>query len=183
VDLRPAQAVHPIARLHCPVRPGHWRLLLDNEELFSPDMTDVGAIEDMVRVVAADPQAMGYETLWMVRHHQALGKVKPVRLNGVNPDDGEALAQGRYPLYRVYNVTTWEGAAGNPLAGELVRHLLDRAQAVDSRFSMVSFNRLRERGWRFEGDELVGAPESNVSRAAPRALAGRAPSPGVHPTP
>ena len=43
-----AQSVHPVVRLHCKLRPGQWRLLLDNEELFSPDLLDVGAIEDTV---------------------------------------------------------------------------------------------------------------------------------------
>jgi ABC-type phosphate transport system substrate-binding protein len=169
-------SVHPVARLHCKLRPGHWRLLLDNEELFSPDLLDVGAIEDMLRSVAADPQAIGYETLWMVRSQAAGGAVKTLRLNGIDPNDSEALAQGHYPLYRVYNVTTWEGAAGKPLANELVRYLLDRVEEADSRFFMVPVSRLRTNGWRFEADELVGEPESSAVRKSPRVSAKRAPS-------
>ncbi len=152
------QPVHPVGRLHCMLRPGHWRLLLDSEDLFSPNLLEVGAIEDMVRMVAIDPQDIGYETLWMIRNHQASGAVKTLRLNGVSPDDTAALARGRYPLYRVYNLTTWEGAAAKPQAKELVRHLRDRVQELDSRFFMAPVTRLRAQGWKLEGDELVGEP-------------------------
>jgi len=170
-----SQSVHPVGRLHCKLRPGHWRLLLDNEDLFSPDLMEVGAIEDMVRSVATDPQAIGYETLWMARKHDPPGAVKPLRLNGVRSDDADALAEGRYPLYRVYNVTTWEGGAGNPLAKELVHFLLDRVQENDSRFFMVPVSRLRANGWRFEGDELVGEPESSALGKRSPIYAKRAP--------
>jgi phosphate transport system substrate-binding protein len=169
-------SVHPVGRLHCKLRPGHWRLLLDNEELFSPDLLDVGAIEDMLRSVAADPHAIGYETLWMVRRQDAGGAVKTLHLNGIDPSDSEAVAQGHYPLYRVYNITTWEGAARNPLAKELVRFLLDRIEESDSQFNMVPVSRLRANGWRFEGDELVGEPEPGAVRKSPRVFAKRAPS-------
>lgn len=173
-------SVHPVGRLHCKLRPGHWRLLLDSEELFSPDLLEVGAIEDMVRSVATDPQAIGYETLWMVRTHAAAGAVKVLRLNAVSPEDASASAQGRYPLYRVYNVTTWEGAAGKPMAKKLVRYLLDRIEESDSRFFMVPVTRLRENGWKFEGDELVGEPEENAGRQLSRDYAKRAPSLDAH---
>lgn len=155
------RTVHPIGRFDSKRRPGHWRLLLDNEELFSPNVLEVGAIEDMVRSVAADPQAIGYETLWMAHRYRATGAVKTLRLSGASPDDPEALAQGRYPLYRVYNITTWEGAAGNPQAKALVGYLLNRVEQADSQFFMVPASRLRASGWQFEGDELVGEPVSS----------------------
>jgi ABC-type phosphate transport system substrate-binding protein len=180
VESAAPQIVHPVGRLHCKPRPGHWRLLLDNEDLFSPDLLEVGAIEDMVRSVAADPQAIGYETLWMVRNHHESGAVKPLRLNGVRSDDAEALAEGRYPLYRVYNITTWEGAAANPLANKLVRFLLDRVQETDSQFFMVPAARLRANGWRFEGDELVGEPESSAQGKRSPIYAKQAPSLDVY---
>lgn len=160
-DLAAKRAVHPIGRFHNRLRPGHWRLLLDNEELFSPNVLEVGAIEDMVRSVAADPQAIGYETLWMAHRYRATEAVKALRLSGASPDDPEALAQGRYPLYRVYNITTWEGAAGNPQAKALVGYLLNRVEQADSQFFMVPASRLRASGWQFEGDELVGEPVSS----------------------
>jgi hypothetical protein len=97
-----------------------------------------------------------------------------LRLDGVSPDDDVALAQGRYPLYRVYNVTTWEGAAAKPLAKELVRHLQDRVRDLDNRFFMVPFTRLRAQGWKFEGDELVGEPELSSARESPGGYPGRA---------
>ena len=162
-----SRIVHPVARLHCPTRPGHWRLLLDSEELFSPDLLDVGAIEDEVRSVAADRQAIGYETLWMVRNHPASGQVKSLRLNGVSPTNRAALAQGRYPVYRVYNVSTWEGAVGKSLASELVGYLLDRVQEMNDPFYMVPASELREQGWKFKGDEVVGEPALNTTQEPP----------------
>ncbi len=77
--------IHPIARLHCKLRPGHWRLLLDSEELFSADLLEVGTIQDMVTSVSRDPLAIGYETLWMVRQYANAGRVKTLRLNGFGP--------------------------------------------------------------------------------------------------
>jgi hypothetical protein len=106
-----------------------------------------------------------------------------LRLNGVSPNDAEALTEGRYPLYRVYNVTTWEGAAGKPLANELVRYLLDRIEETDSRFFMVPVTRLRANGWRFEGDELVGGPESSALRQRPQVYAKQAPALDAYLTP
>ncbi|MCK5092182.1 MAG: substrate-binding domain-containing protein, partial [Gammaproteobacteria bacterium] len=46
-----AKKIQPIARLHCKVRPGHWRLLLQNEDLFSPELASVGVISDMISKV------------------------------------------------------------------------------------------------------------------------------------
>lgn len=151
--------LHAIGRLHCKLRPGHWRLLLDNDDLFSPDLLEVGTIQDMIVSVAADPLAIGYETLWLMQRHQKLGSVKTLSLDGVRPDDRAALASGRYPLYRVYNVTTWEGAAAKSLAQKLVGYLGEKIDHIDPRFAMVPASQLKRHGWKFKKDELVGEPD------------------------
>lgn len=154
----PASDVRTITRLHCKSRPGHWRLLLDNENLFAADMHEVPAIRDMVAEVAGSPTAIGYETLWHVAGNISAGKVKPLQLSGTDPADRAALAAGRYPLYRVMNVTSWQGADANPLADKLVAWLVGRAAAIDPSFGIVPASELRRQGWLFAGDELVGEP-------------------------
>ncbi len=153
---RPVQAV---ARLHCKARPGHWRLLLDNEDLFGPRVEEVSTIPDMLAAVAIGPDVIGYETLWMAERGADRGKVKLLRLGGVAASDRAALAGGRYPLYRVYNLTTWETPnTRNPKAAALVQYLLQQVGRIDRRYGLVPAPVLRAQGWRFHGDELVGTP-------------------------
>ncbi len=155
---RKGQPIRVIGRLHCKLRPGHWRLLLDNEDLFSPDLVEVGTIQDMIQAVTNDQYAIGYETLWMIRLYKGAKNVRLLSLGGVKPDDNVALARGRYPLYRVYNITTWEGAAAKPLARKLVHYLQEQMVALENRYAMVPASQLRAHGWKFKGDELVGEP-------------------------
>lgn len=157
----PKARVQPVIRLHCPARPGHWRLLLDNEELFSPDAHDVSAIADMIREVAANPRAVGHEVAYMTRAFADQGKTKMLSIGGVSPFDGARLAAGEYPLYRTFGVTTWENAeSANPAARALVAHIKEKvdAGALGDEFAIVPAAKLREAGWRFRGDELVGEP-------------------------
>ncbi len=62
--------IHVIGRRHCKLRPGHWRLLLAQQDLFSRDLLEVGTIKDMIASVSTDPLAIGYETLWMVQRYR-----------------------------------------------------------------------------------------------------------------
>jgi phosphate transport system substrate-binding protein len=150
--------VEAIGRLHCKLRPGHWRLLLDNEDLFSPNLTEVGTIPDMISLVARMPGAIGYEVPLMVDRYAKQGKVKILRLNGVAPE-APALAAGRYPLYRTLNLTTWVGkAVENGKAEELVRQLLKEAEGLEGKHGFVPAAALKRAGWKFKGDELVGEP-------------------------
>jgi DNA-binding transcriptional LysR family regulator len=152
--------IQPIGRLHCKQRPGHWRLLLDNEDLFSPLIIEVGAIPDMILQVSNNIRAIGYETLWMVRLLRNRGKVKVLKINGYDPSDPVNLSSGKYPLYRVYNLTTWEGEGmTNPLAQKLVNYLLKQVEYLDSKFGLIPASRLREAGWKFRGNELIGEPK------------------------
>ncbi len=161
-DLRgqagPKLRVEPIGRLHCKLRPGHWRLLLDNEDLFSPSLSEVGTIPDMISLVAKTPGAIGYEVPLMVERYSNKGKVKTLKLNGVSPE-ASSLASGSYPLYRTLNVTTWEAQGiENERARKLVRQIFKEAERLEGRHGFVSASVLRKAGWKFKEDELVGEP-------------------------
>jgi phosphate transport system substrate-binding protein len=158
VKVGPTSEIRAVTRLHCKSRPGHWRLLLDNENLFSIDMHEVPAIRDMIAEIGASRAAIGYETLWHVAANESAGKVKQLRLSGIDPADGAALAAGRYPLYRVMNITSWQGPDANPMADKLVAWLVAKASEIDASYGIVPAVELRRHGWRFIGDELVGEP-------------------------
>jgi phosphate transport system substrate-binding protein len=150
--------IRTIGRLHCKTRPGHWRLLLDNEDLFGIRLQEVGTIPDMISLVAENSGAIGYEVMWMVRRYESTGRVKPLDIDGVSPTDDNALVEGRYPLYRTLNITTWEGGLAKPEAEKLKDFILKSAKDLDPKYGLVPASMLKSKGWRFMGDELVGAP-------------------------
>ena len=155
-----ALTIRHVGRLHCKLRPGHWRLLLDNKDLFSHDLFEVGAMPDMISQVAMMPGAIGYETLWMSRYYQDKGAVKFLEINGYRPDKPAHVITGNYPLYRVYNFTTWEGErVKNPEAGKLVEHLLKRSGQLADKYHFIPSYLLRRAGWQFIDNELIGEPE------------------------
>lgn len=156
----PPLTIKPVGRFHCPLRPGHWRLLLEREDLFSPRLYEVGSMPDMIAGVAANKGAIGWETLGMVEHYKNMGTVKPLMIDGHSPSDVEALAAKRYPFYRTYNITTWEGKkVENRKAKALVDYLLQAVEGIDPVTSgMAPASKLRKAGWKFKGNELVGEP-------------------------
>jgi len=151
--------IHPVARLHCKLRPGHWHLILDNEEMFSARLNEVSAIPDMISFVANDPNAIGYETLWMTTKYKNRGEVKWLKINGINPDDRNALAQGKYPVYRTYNITSWQSQKGNKKAQELVEYLIDNVTQIKTEFELIPAHLLIKNGWKFNRGELIGEPD------------------------
>ncbi|MBF0369664.1 MAG: hypothetical protein HQL52_09435 [Magnetococcales bacterium] len=152
--------IRTVGRLHCKLRPGHWRLLLNNGDLFSPRMLEVGTIADMILQVASFPEAIGYETIWHVDRYRQQGKVQPLTIDAISHQDTQALAQGRYPLYRTFNITTWEGNLANPHADRLVTHLLKMVENLAPHYGLVPASHLRKTGWQFMGNELIGKPVS-----------------------
>jgi len=152
--------IRPVGRLHCKLRPGHWRLILDNEDLFSPRLNEVSTIPDMFNQVAKEQGAIGYEVLWMAHVNADAGKVKRVKIDNHHPQDSEALVKGEYPFYRTYNITTWsEKPANNPKADALVDYLLQNVDKLDARYGIIPAQQLRAAGWKFKGDELIGEPD------------------------
>ncbi len=155
--------IHSITRLHCKKRPGHWRLILDNEDMFGTGVREVGAIEDMFTLVAAQPTAIGYEVLWLTNRQE--GKVKALKINNHGPDDLEKLLSGQYPFYRSLILTTWEPAhLKKTISQNLVDYIIKQVDLHGEPQGIVSARRLRSYGWKFSGNELVGTPEENKSK-------------------
>ena len=151
--------IQTIGRLHCKLRPGHWRKMWDNPDLFSPRMGEVGTIEDMVHVVASNANAIGYETLLNVIRFQGTARPKPLAIDGYLPQDTQALLTLRYPLYRVFSLAIWQGTSvENIYAIKLVDYLTQVVASLDNSLGLVSAARLRQAGWLFQGTELVGEP-------------------------
>lgn len=156
----PEWRIRTIGRFHCRARPGHWRLLLDSDKLFSPRVKEVGSIPNMISLVAASRGAIGWEVLGMAEKYANLGKVKPLRINGYAPNDRDAVAAKKYPFYRTYNITTWEGKGlKNPNAEKLLEYLLKEVEGIGPESGFVSSARLKKAGWKFKGNELIGEPE------------------------
>lgn len=149
-----------VGRFHCPSRPGHWRLIFGDEDLFSRRIREVGTIPDMIGAVAKNPAAVGWEAPGMVeRYKKDMGEVKALRIDGISPYDHESLASFKYGFYRTYSLSTWGGAARNPKAKKLVEYLIKEAGSIDSSaFGFASSERLRKAGWKFLRDELTGEP-------------------------
>jgi phosphate transport system substrate-binding protein len=152
--------IQPVTRLHCKLRPGHWRLMLDDQDLFSPRILDVGAIPDMVYNIASNKNAIGFEILWNVKRFRERGVVKPLKLNGYSPSDKEAVASHKYPFYEVFSLSTWEGkGVENPWAQKLVAYILEQSGEFSGQYYFVPVSRLKKAGWKFSGNELIGEPE------------------------
>ena len=156
----PDRSIKAVVRLHCKTRPGHWRQLLDDETLFSPYAMEVGSIPDMVGSVSSDPDSIGWEVPIMIGKYGGHGKVRILRVDGHTPLESAALSTLRYPFYRVYNITTWEGeGVANDKAYRLVSYLKKAVETMDPAGSgFLSAGRLRKAGWKFAGDELTGEP-------------------------
>lgn len=159
--------IHPVGRLHCKIRPGHWRLLLKNEDLFSPRLFEVGVIPDVISQVARNASAIGYEVPLMVEHHRKRGKVRMLKIDGHAPTELDYVLAGKYPIYRSYNLTSWtKNNKTNRLALKLIRYLQKHIEEIHSKISYVPPSQLKKAGWKFYGDELIGKP--NSSRKARR---------------
>ena len=155
------EKIQPVVRLHCKKRPGHWRHLLKSEDLMSPRLFEVGVIPDMVKQVANNKLAIGIETEFMLNVHKKHGDLKVLTIDGHKPSDEKYLLNGEYPIYRTYNLTTWQGEGKNyKLAHEFVQELKDHIEAHGDRYGFIPVSRLKKAGWKFNGDELIAEPDN-----------------------
>ncbi len=152
-------AIQPVVRLHCKKRPGHWRILLKNEDLFSPRIFEVGVVPDMIKQVAINPNAIGYETVYMLQVHKKNGKLKMLSINGLKPTDLDSAAVGKYPIYRTYSLTTWKNDIKEQQVITLIRAIEKHVEQNSENLGIVPVATLRENGWRFHGDELIAEPD------------------------
>ncbi len=157
----PALPIDPVARLHCKTRPGHWRLLLDDEDLFGMQTKTVGSIEDIMIKVHENPASIGgAETLYMAHYrYSQKRKLKPLRINGYSPEEQSHLISSSYPLYFTYNITTWAHEdSSNHQVQKLVEYILKHSDKIDAKIGIIPANILRKAGWKFKGNELIGEP-------------------------
>jgi len=124
-------------------------------------MVEVGSIPDMLYKVSRSREAVGWEVLSMVEKYNMEKKLKLLRINGYAPHDYKALAVLKYPFYRVYNITTWDGpGVENAKAIKLVEYLIKEMENLDpARFGFASPGLLKKAGWKFKDTELIGSPK------------------------
>lgn len=153
------QIIRPVGRLHCKIRPGHWRGLLKDEDLFSSRLGEVGVISDMISKIGRDSRAIGYEVPLMVSFHKSKGNVRMINIDNHAPTDVDYVLSGRYPLYRTYHLTTWDNdRRATKLANELIVFLRNHIEENYSRYGFIPPSKLKLAGWKFRGDELIGEP-------------------------
>jgi len=158
-------SVHVVTRLHCKLRPGHWRQIIDDENDFSPISLDTGAVRDILEKVASDPKSIGYESPWMISRYHYTNKVRVLEIKR----DTVASGFDPYPFFRTFNITTWHGSnVQNAEAEKLVGWLLAHTDRMDSRFHLISAQVLKAKGWKFNGDELIGRPDTDIKKGDPR---------------
>lgn len=155
----PDMFIQSTARLHCKNRPGHWRLLLDNENLFSTRLVEISTISDMLSQVASNRGAIGYEVLWNIKRYERSEEIRFLLIDGFSPAVPEDLINHKYPLYRAYNLSTWHGQhLKNKDAQKLAAYLLKAVEDVDPDYGIIPVSRFRQSRWKFKGNELVGEP-------------------------
>jgi len=155
----PDMKIQPVVRLHCKKRPGHWRHLLENEDLFAPRIFEVSTIPDMVQQVAKNKAAIGIETLHMLKVHKKNTKLNILKIDGKRPQEEKYVLNGQYPIYRTYNLTTWAGEGKNyKLAIEFVDEIKKYIEKNGQKYGFISPSKLKKSGWKFNNDELIAEP-------------------------
>jgi ABC-type phosphate transport system substrate-binding protein len=159
-DQLTGKKIQPVVRLHCKKRAGHWHLLLDNQDDFSPRARSVGTISDMIKQVSDNTAAIGYETPFMLKMHRDKGALKILSIDGNHPDDLDKLLKGKYPLYRSYSMTTWTGENNkNKKAEKLLIAIKKHIEEKGEEYGFIPASKLRLAGWKFRNDELIGEPD------------------------
>ena len=154
-------AIQPVVRLHCKKRPGHWRHLIKSEDMMSPRLFEVGVIPDMIKQVAENELAIGIETVFMLDVHKEHGELKVLTVDGHHPVQEKHVLNGEYPIYRTYNLTTWQGEGKNyDLAREFVQELKEHIENHGERYGFISPSKLKNARWKFQGDELIAEPDN-----------------------
>jgi len=162
IDSNNNQLIKPVGRLHCKKRPGHWRSLIKNVDDFSARLFEVGVIPDMISQISRSASSIGWETALMVEYHQKKGKVKVLKVDGHSPTEIDYVLTGKYPLYRSYTLTAWDKKSKtNQEAKKLIRYLQQHIEQAHKKIGFIPVSRLRDAGWKFLGDELVGEPVGN----------------------
>ncbi len=158
----PDTLIQLFARLHCKLRPGHWCSLLGHEDNFGHMTYELGSIRDVIEKAAVNKRAIaGFESFYMAYYRYRQDRSpKFLTIDGYSPDVLKDLVSGSYPMYFVFNLTTWKGReVENPHAKDLLEFLIKQAELLDPKYNIVPVSSLKKAGWKFNGDELVGEPQ------------------------
>jgi phosphate transport system substrate-binding protein len=153
--------IQPVARLHCKKRPGHWKGLLENQDMFAPNVREVGVIPDMITNVAGNQSAIGYETLYMLDVYKEKGELKALSIDGMHPSDLDKMIDASYPIYRTYSLTSWKDSSKAAVVAGLIDAIKQHIEAEGDSYGIVPVSKLRSANWKFRGDELVGEPDGD----------------------
>ncbi len=151
--------IQNVTRLHCKARLGHWRLLLNDESKFAPLTDDVGAIPDVMQRVRTNRNAIGYANPEQVFRFAKQSEVKLLTIDGVSVNDPGAITEHHYPVYRIYNLASWEKHPDKGKIEALIQFLIDKNNQNRVYRSMVPPKLLKETGWKFHDNEVVGEPD------------------------
>jgi len=94
----------------------------------------------------------------MVDVYKDKGAVRMLSIDGHSANDLKYLLSGEYPLYRSYSLTTWEGKHHKQTAKDLVKYLQAHIEKIHSEVNYIPPSRLRQAGWQFMDEELIGEP-------------------------
>ncbi|MCK5506656.1 MAG: hypothetical protein KAJ10_15940, partial [Thermodesulfovibrionia bacterium] len=82
-----------------------------------------------------------------------------LKIDGHAPNKLNLLSR-KYTLYRTLNITTWEGSnIENRHAQRLADYLLAQGRRLEEKFGIIPASSLRQAGWKFRDNELVGEGE------------------------
>lgn len=153
------EPINVYIRPHCKNKPGIWHRLLKNVDLFSFQAKELGTIKVNVTQPVEDPNAISFDCIWQLYNYKVYDKVKPLKINGLDPENLKDLASGGYPMYQTYWVTLWDDPRlKNDKAAALVRFLVDEVNQYHIRKGIVAVDDLRKAGWKFKGPEVIGEP-------------------------
>jgi hypothetical protein len=154
--------VQPVAFIHCKKRPGHWRLLLDNEDLFAPRLQNVLMIPDIISAVANNKMAVSIAVSYLAHEiYKERGEVRGLQLDTISAADLSALAKGHYPLYRVTSITYWKQGSHTEEIHKLLAFLDSYIEKNSIKLLFVPASELRKTGWLFKDEELIAPPEEH----------------------
>ena len=114
----------------------------------------------MISKVAKSDKMIGYETIFMVRQHRDKGEVKTLNVDGYDPENLENVKNGKYPFYRTYNLTAWSNDKNHQASLQFIESIKSYVDSRHKSLGFVPVSHLKESGWSFKGNELVGEPKS-----------------------
>jgi hypothetical protein len=117
----------------------------------------------MISQVSRSASSIGWETSLMVEYHQKKGDVKVLKIDGHSPAEIDYVLSGKYPLYRSYTLAAWDKKSKiNQEAVKLIRYLQAHIEKVHKDINFIPVSRLKDAGWIFKGEEIVGEPGKNT---------------------